>query len=280
MATDEFEHKYGPWAVVVGASDGVGAEFARAIAMGGVNVVLLARRRAMLEELASSIHAESDVETRIIALDLTAPNATDEIINATRDIEVGSIVYCAGADPSYSRFLEQPASNALAMVQRNCVVPILLCHHFAAPMQTRGRGGIVLVSSGAALVGAKNMVAYSASKAFDMVMAEALWAELHSAGVDVLGLVLGATDTPALRQLLFKRGQLQTIDAPIPGAATAHDVVAGALENLPNGPTHFATQELREGSKQLGAMSRSDAARVMLSMAGALICPDDDEVRP
>ena len=109
-----------------------------------------------------------------------------------------------------------------------------LCHHLAQPMVERGRGGIILVSSGAALVGARRMVAYSASKAFDLVLGEALWAELHDKGVDVLSLVLGVTDTPALRRLLAEKGNLASADddAPIPGAATPEEVVVEAFENL------------------------------------------------
>ncbi|MDT5107091.1 MAG: hypothetical protein QOI25_4604, partial [Mycobacterium sp.] len=82
-----------------------------------------------------------------------------------------------------------------------CTVPLQLCHHFAQPMVARGTGGIVVLGSGAGFAGAPNMVAYAATKAFDMVFAEALWSELNGKGVDVLGLILGKTDTPALRRL-------------------------------------------------------------------------------
>jgi short-subunit dehydrogenase len=148
-----------------------------------------------------------------------------------------------------------------------------LCHHLAAPMVERGRGGIVVVSSGAALVGARRMVAYAASKAFDMVMTEALWAELHDKGVDVLALVLGVTDTPALRRLLAERGNLASEDdgTPIPGAATPEEVVDDALANLDKGPTWFVGEMLREGSKALGSMSRNDAARMMLEVGAGVM---------
>ncbi len=88
--------------------------------------------------------------------------------------------------------------------------------------------------------------------------------------MDVLSLVLGVTDTPALRRLLADRGNLASADdgTPIPGAATPEEVVDEALANLANGPTHFVGETLREGSKVLGGMARSDAARVMLD-AGA-----------
>jgi short-subunit dehydrogenase len=276
VAASDFAARYGRWALVVGASDGLGAAFARALAERGLDVLLVARRQAMLDDVASEIRAETGVDAGTVAVDLTTDDAVPSIEAATSGLDVGLVVYCAGADPNYEPFLSQPVANALAMVERNCVAPMRICHHFAAPMQTRGRGGIVLVSSGAGLVGGRNMVAYGASKAFDMVMAEALWAELHDRGVDVLGLVLGVTDTPALRRMLLGRGQIDDLEAPIPGAATPESVVAEALANLANGPTCFGTDDVREGANHLGAMSRNDAARMMLQMAGGVMGPDTD----
>jgi short-subunit dehydrogenase len=270
-----FAQRYGPWALIVGASEGIGAAFAQTLAQGGLDVLLVARRQDALDDVASQIRSSTAVEARTLVVDLTAEGAAATIVEATSELEVGLVVYCAGGDPNYEPFLGQPVENAMALVQRNCVAPMRLAHHFAAPMQERRRGGIVLVSSGAGLVGARNMVAYGASKAFDMVMAEALWAEMHGHGVDVLGAVLGVTDTPALRRTLVRRGQLADAEAPIVGAATAEDVVAEALANLANGPTCFATEDVREGAKHLGAMSRNDAARLMLQLDGGVMGSDD-----
>jgi uncharacterized protein len=183
----------------------------------------------------------------------------------------------AGADPNYRAFLAEPVESALAMVQRNCSRPVELCHHFAGPMVARGAGGIVLVSSGGGLVGAPNMVAYGATKAFDMVMAEALWAELHDQGVDVLGLVLGLTDTPALRRLMVERGELADLDAPLPNAASAEAVAADAIANLANGPTWLAGEDVRMGFEHLGAMPRNDAVRLMIDVAGQTMGSDPRE---
>jgi short-subunit dehydrogenase len=182
-------------------------------------------------------------------------------------------MYCAGADPNFENFLDGSIEVADAMVRRNCVTPLRLCHHLAALMVGRGRGGIVLVSSGAGLVGARRMVAYASSKAFDLVMGEALWAELHESGVDVLSLVLGVTDTPALRRLLAERGNLADADdaTPIPGAATPDDVVRDALAHLGQGPTCFVGEMLREGAKHLGAMDRNDAVRLMLEVGAGVM---------
>jgi short-subunit dehydrogenase len=264
-ADTTFAARYGPWALVAGASDGVGAAYARAMADRGLNVVLLARRERVLEELAATIRAETGVETRVAAVDLSEDDAMAKIVDVTAGLEIGMVLYCAGADPNYEPFLANPVEVPLAMVRRNCVVPLQVCHHFAAPMVARGRGGIVLVSSGAGLIGAPNMVAYAATKAFDLVMAEALWAELHESGVDVLALVLGLTDTPALRKLLARRGALADADdpSPIPGAATPDEVVAQTLANLSDGPTWFVGGSYRQVVDRMGTMSRSDLVKAM-----------------
>jgi short-subunit dehydrogenase len=273
-----FADRYGPWAVVAGASEGVGAAFARAVAGQGLNVVLLARRQAVLEDVAGAIRAETGVETRAVSVDLAADGAVPTIVDATTGLDVGMLMYCAGADPNYEPFLANPIEVALGLVQRNCVVPMQLCHHFAGPMVARAKGGLVLVSSGAGLAGGQNMVAYCASKAFDMVMAEALWAELHSKGVDVLGLVLSVTDTPALRRILAKRGVLSSSDdaAPIPGATSATDTVAEAIANLQNGPTWFVSQDFRNSETMMRSMSRNDIVKAMLQSAGGIMGPDGD----
>jgi uncharacterized protein len=273
MEGDGFRARYGPWAVVAGASDGVGAALARACAARGVHVVLLARRQAVLDDVAASIRADAGVEARALAVDLAHDDAMARIVAGTADLEVGLVVYCAGADPNYEPFLDQPVETALAMVRRNCVVPVQVCHHFSGPMVARARGGIVLVGSGAGLVGAPNMVAYGASKAFDMVLGEALWAELHDRGVDVLSLVLGVTDTPALRRLLARRGVLAgpDDDSPIPGAVSVTDVAEEAVAHLADGPTWFVGDLLRDGARQLGALPRNDAVRLMIQMGGGVM---------
>ncbi|MBO0680010.1 SDR family NAD(P)-dependent oxidoreductase [Mycolicibacterium sp. S2-37] len=269
-----FAQRYGPWAVIAGASDGVGAAFAERVAANGVNVVLLARRQAVLDQVAGGIRDRTDVQTRTLAVDLADPDATALIAAATADLDVGLLVYCAGADPHFTPFLSQPLEAAEAMVQRNCVAPMRLCHHFAPAMVERGRGGIVVFGSGAGLAGGPNMVAYGASKAFDMVFAEALWAELHDKGVDVLGLILGKTDTPALRALEHRRGQIASLDEVPPGATAVADVIDEAFDNLANGPTWIVGEDLRAATQMMGSISRSDAVRFIVEASAAAMGPD------
>jgi short-subunit dehydrogenase len=271
MEEMSFAVRYGPWAVVAGASEGVGECFAHAVAERGINVVLLSRRQDVLDDVAASIRARSDVDVRPVAIDLATDEAMDQVREATDDLDVGLIMYCAGADPNYTYFLDQSTETAKAMIHRNCVVPMEMCHHFVKPMRDRGRGGVILVGSGGGLIGAPYMVTYGATKAFDMVFAESLWAEVHGDGVDVLGLILALTDTPATRRLMVRRGKLASLEdtTPLEGAVSAEDTAAEALEQLPNGPTCFVGDMLREGAQQLGLVSRSDAVKLMVEMGDA-----------
>ncbi len=270
-----FATKYGPWALVAGASDGVGAAFAAGIAERGVNVVLLSRRQSVLDHVAAEINSRYSVETLTLAIDLTEPGAASAIAAATSDLEVGLLVYCAGADPNFKPFLDSPIEAAEAMVQRNCMVPMQLCHHFAPAMVERGSGGIVIFGSGAGLAGGPNMVAYGASKAFDMVFAEALWAELHDKGVDVLGLILGKTNTPALRQLEHSRGLINSPDDVPPGATAVDDVIAEAFENLTNGPTWMVGEDMRAAVPMMASLTRNQIVALMKEMSAAAMGPPD-----
>jgi short-subunit dehydrogenase len=222
---DNFSERYGPWAVVAGASDGIGASVARLLGARGVNVVLVARRRAALEEVAATVASE----TKTLVLDLSEPQAATALVDATSDLHVGLFVYNAGADPNASLFLEKNVEAWQELVVRNCVTVVGTCHHFAGAMRQRGHGGLVLVTSGAAWAGGSHLAVYGASKAFDLVLAESLWVELSPSGVDVLGMVLGPTDTPAFRRILAGR--------QLDGMADPDDVARDMLDNLGNGPT-------------------------------------------
>jgi uncharacterized protein len=271
----DIAEKYGPWALVVGASDGVGALFAERLADEGVNVALVARRQHVLDGVAKGIRQHTSAETRTFAIDLTDPDASQRIIEATDDLEVGMLVYCAGGDPNYQPFLANPVSAAEDLLQRNCLVLMRLCHHFAGPMVERKRGGIVNFTSGAALAGGRNMVAYGGTKAFDMVFTEGLWVELHDKGVDVLGLVLGMTDTPALRKLEFERGRLASLDEVPEGAVPAASVVEEAFANLGNGPTIATGDDVRMAFELFKSMSRNEVVRLIMQMSTEVMGTDE-----
>jgi short-subunit dehydrogenase len=228
-----FAERYGPWAVIAGASEGTGREFARQVAAKGVNLVLIARREGPLKELADEIRAASDVEVVTASVDLARPDACQRIAGAIGDREVGLYINNAGADPNGSRFLDKDVQAWIDLAQRNVMTTLTTCHHFAGPMRARRRGGLLLVNSGACYGGGSFLATYAASKAFDLVFAEGLWAELRGHGVDVLTLVLGQTDTPAYRALLAEK------NLPLPtNWASPVDVARVGLEQLPHGPIY------------------------------------------
>ncbi|MBW2262630.1 MAG: SDR family NAD(P)-dependent oxidoreductase [Deltaproteobacteria bacterium] len=193
--TTGFGERYGPWALVAGASDGLGAAFGRAIAARGLSVVLVARSADKLEALAEEIRSEHGVEARPVVQDLGSPDLVDALEEKTAGLEVGLVVYNAGLS-IIGPFLDQPLENHLETLQVNCRGPLALTHHYGRPMARRGRGGIVLMSSLAGFQGSALVASYSASKAFDLVLGESLWEELREQGVDVLSCCAGATRTP------------------------------------------------------------------------------------
>jgi uncharacterized protein len=234
----EFVESYGPWALITGASEGTGRAFARKLAMQGLPSVLVARREAPLTALREEILAESGVECVIARVDLAAPDACSRIVAAVGSREVGLFVANAGADTNGSRFLDRDIAFWLQLVHLNVLTTMQCCHHFGGLMRGRGKGGLLLVNSGACYGGASFMAAYAASKAFTLNFSEALWAELRPHGVDVLTLILGQTDTPAYRKLLAEKGM------PVPAnIASPDDVAALGLEQLTHGPLRNWGQE-------------------------------------
>ena len=262
MSTD-LTSAYGPWGIVAGGSDGVGAAFAHAMAARGMNVVLVARRVPVLEAFADEIRAQRGVEVRTVAIDLSAAEALSELEQVTADLEVGLFVYNAGGDDSSAAFLDKDLDTHLSLVHRNCTNVLEATYRFGAPMVARGRGAVVLVTSGAAWAGGATLAAYGATKAFDLILAEGLWAEWRASGVDVLGLVLGVTDTPSMHRVLDPKG------GPHGPIADPRDVAEEALEHLSEGPTWICGTENPTGGSPFGAMDRRAAVLAMSRGASA-----------
>ncbi len=178
-------HEYGPWALVTGASEGIGREVAKAAAARGLAVVLVARRRDRLESLAAEIAGSCGVATRVIAADLADRGAVARVIEETRDLDVGLFAACAGFGTS-GRFLDIPAEEELAMVEVNCSAVLAMTKALAGRMARRQRGGIVLMSSLVAFQGVPYAANYAATKAYVQALAEGLRPELAAHGVQVL----------------------------------------------------------------------------------------------
>jgi short-subunit dehydrogenase len=221
-----FRERYGPWAIVAGASVGLGAEFARQLAARKLDLVLVARTKAALDELSAELRS-GGVGVRVLAADLADPTLDAKLAEITRDLEVGLVVYNA-AHSRIGPFLDQPIEEQLRTIDVNCRGPLLLAHRYGRAMRERRRGGILLMTSMAALQGSPMIAAYAASKAFNLVLAESLWDELRFAGVDVLACRAGATRTPGY-EASQPTGKLPLME-PEP-------VVRAALDALGRGPS-------------------------------------------
>ncbi|HEX7751496.1 MAG TPA: SDR family NAD(P)-dependent oxidoreductase [Novosphingobium sp.] len=227
-----FKQRYGLWALITGASEGTGSAFASRLADEGVASILVARREGPLAETAARVRAKG-VASLTVSADLSAPDAAARIVEAVGAREVGLLIANAGADSNGATFLDQDIAEWDRLVQINVGTTLHLVHHFGRLMRTRGRGGVILVGSGACYGGLNGIAVYSAAKGFLLNFGEALWAELRGAGVDVLNLILGRTDTPAHRRLMERNGQ------PIPADMASPEAVAEiGLARLANGPDH------------------------------------------
>ncbi|MEM9291088.1 MAG: SDR family oxidoreductase [Acidobacteriota bacterium] len=180
-----FTARYGPWAVITGASDGIGREIARSAAARGSNVVLVARRQDRLEALAQELQSTHDVEARVIAVDLTETSGVERVLRETGGLDVGLLAAGAGFGTS-GPFVDVPLEDERTMLELNCGAVLSLTHHFARRFVDRGRGGIVLLSSIVAFQGVPRAAHYAATKAWVQTLAEGLRRELAPSGVDVV----------------------------------------------------------------------------------------------
>jgi short-subunit dehydrogenase len=223
------KQRHGPWAVIVGGSEGIGAALAQRLAAASISLLLIARNPGPLGETAAAVRQAGGVEVRSLALDIAAPDAFERIAEATAGLEVGFLAHNVGGGAGWGPFIEQPVELALAAIRANPEMQVRLVRHFAPAMVARGAGGILFVGSMAGNAGGAGFAAYSAVKAFTQVFAEALWAELEPLGVDVLDLVVASADTPARR-----RSGTQD-DAGV-YVASADSVAEQALAQIGEGP--------------------------------------------
>ena len=190
-----FQAKYGKWAVVAGASEGLGAAYAEELARRGLNLVLVARRSELLQVLANELSTKYPIQTKLIVQDLSAPDAAEQMVRCTADLEIGLLIYNA-AFSAIGPFLQKSLDDHLKEIHTNALTPLKSVYLLAQQMLERQRGGIVLMSSLSAFQGSAYISTYSATKAFNIVLAEGLWEEWRGLGVDVLVCVSGAVKTP------------------------------------------------------------------------------------
>jgi len=186
--------QYGGWALITGASAGIGREFARAIAAKGVDCVLVARREERLKELTEELRGTRGVQCRYVALDLAEPDAVPRLTDAVKDIPVGVLVNNAGFGHGIP-FEKSDTARLSQMIAVNCTVPALLTRALLPAMLKRKRGAVIIVASTLAVMNSPYEAVYGATKAFDLSFGLSLWAEMRGRGIDVLTLCPAGTKT-------------------------------------------------------------------------------------
>ncbi len=225
----EFLRRYGPWALVAGASEGLGAAYADQLAGRGLKLLLVARGQEKLARTASALRERHGVEVRTAVVDLASPRFLAALREAAEGLQIGLLV-CNAAVSLIGPFLSHPLEEYLRLIDTNCRAHLTLVHWLGGLMARRGRGGILIMSSMAGLQGSALVTGYGASKAFLLNLAEGLWAELRGAGVDVLACCAGPTLTP---------GYIGSKPHPEKGSALEmrpEAVARRALEALGRGP--------------------------------------------
>ncbi len=216
----KFLEKYGSWAVVTGSSSGIGVEFARQLAAKGLNVVLVARRKNMLEDVAAKITQDFGVECRIIECDLSQEGFQAAIFDGTKDIDVGMLVNNAGMNCE-GWFYRGDLDRNLKMIQLNMKAPFILAYEFGKKFLEKGKGGIIFTSSISAFNANPYLSHYGATKAYILSLAESMNFEFKDKNVDVLAVCPGFTKSEMTRGLK---------DSPF--LMEAEPVVKQALDSL------------------------------------------------
>ncbi|MFP4378087.1 MAG: SDR family NAD(P)-dependent oxidoreductase [Spirochaetales bacterium] len=264
MRNAEFLAKYGPWAVVLGASRGLGKAYARELAVRGLNVVLVARSKQPLEEVAADLE-DRGAEALVIAKDLSAPDAIEELSKDTSHIEVGLVVINAALAPT-GPLLDDERTKLELAVTLNCAASLRAVHCFGNRLAQHRRGGIVIMSSLAGMQGSPKIATYAATKAFLLVLGESMWGELREQGVDVLVCAPGAVATPG-----FLAGGTEGAKKLGPIVMAPEKVVSGALRRLPRGGTYVPGVLNKLGRWALGHLVPRRVAVRIMGRVGSLL---------
>jgi len=209
--------KYGEWAIVTGASSGIGLELATQLAEAGLNLVLNSRHLDKLQEVEKQLKSNSKIEITIVASDVSETEGIDKIIQATKSLNVGLLVVSAGYGTS-GNFIDGSLYSEINMLKVNCEALLSLTHYYSQQFVQQKRGGIILMSSMVAFQGTPYSANYAATKAYVQTLAEGLAVELKPHGVNVLAAAPGPVESGFSQRANMKMSMSMTpsqVGAPI-----------------------------------------------------------------
>jgi hypothetical protein len=201
------KNKFGPWAIITGASSGIGEEFAKQLAADGFNLVLVARRINLLEAIGKQLAKEHNITYRLIAADLATEDAIKTITEATDDIEIGLLISNAGTGKP-GKFFDFEESELKYTIQLNAISHLSLVHFFGRKMAKRKKGGILLTGAMGAANGLPYMANEAGTKGYIHSLGKSLHTEFREFGVHLTILMTPFTETPVLNKLGFTKGNI------------------------------------------------------------------------
>ena len=263
MTGNAFARKYGPWALVTGAAMGLGAAFAERLASAGMDLILVDRAADAVAEHAEGLRRRfAGVEVREAVADLADVAEVERVLDDVAGLEVGLLIACA-AQAATAPWLDITLEDKIRQIQVNCVSVTQMVDRLSRSMVGRGRGGIIVVSSAAGQIGTALAATYAATKAFDLILGESLWAELRGSGVDVLALMPGMTRTPGFEGSLGSEAKLpsgvqvmepeEVVREALDALGERPSLVAGRRNRLAN----VMTQRLLPRKAAIELMARS-----------------------
>ncbi|MEQ9377218.1 MAG: SDR family NAD(P)-dependent oxidoreductase [Imperialibacter sp.] len=190
-----FKEKYGPWALVTGATSGIGEQLADQLAAAWLNIVLVARKEKELIQKAKLLSEKHHIKTATIPADLSTTKGVEQVISESKAHEIGLLVLAAGLEVN-GAFEKNDISKEMQVLQLNVVSTVALSHHFIGPMIGRGKGGILMVASLSGHMPNPYFANYAGSKAFVLNFGASLYGEMKPKGVDIAVLSPGLTQTP------------------------------------------------------------------------------------
>lgn len=263
-----FASRYGPTALVAGGANGLGAEYCRQLAAAGLDLVVLDRDEVGLGRIAAELSREAPtVSVTAIQIDLATPvpDLLATLRTAIGGRDIGLLVANAAWSP-VGPYVDTDLESLLTAIDINCRAVTVLTHELGRRLTDRGRGGIIVMSSLAAESGTAQVALYSATKAFDLVLAEGLWYELRDHGVDVVAIRPGSTRTPGWESSQPSDGELEGVMEPA-------DVVRDALAALGTTPSIAAGAANRAAEAWFRSLPRREVIELMSNITRRLETP-------
>lgn len=257
-----FNEKFGPWALIAGGGQGIGAAFARYIASQGVNLVLVDCNAEPLASFCAEMSREYGVQTLPVVQDLAAPDMLQQLTGMVGDREIGLLIYNAAlADVGPFFKPGKGLDYELRKLAINVTGPLSLLHHFAQPMLARQRGGVILMSSGTGLMGAPYYAHYGATKAYSINLAEGLWHEFKPYNVAVLACIAGMTRSSSAEAFL-ERG-----DGTSLVYQSCEELVEEAFQVLGKQPSLICGEANRRNMGVMATLPKEQALGLLASHA-------------